>query len=241
MSEILIPWFVVFSDSEWLRAEPEGRVERAVHWGMGRLKPGFRHVFAMRPAESFEGWIVVNPGINGLFVFDLPAGRGVRDSGGLTGDQYLALLCRLEAQGLARILVHVAGRTPALRLQPWYSCVSVVRQLLGLPGGVKNCCKNATPWRLYRELEGLRAAAGKEESAMGDILGGNDAAEKEQKRLEKERKELEERNLAKLRAARSGRTGRDLLTFQGSLAGPAPAAAAASGGGGKGASKTLGG
>jgi hypothetical protein len=52
-------WTLIFSDPGPLAADAMRR-DRVLYWGLRRLKPGFRHVFAMRPAERFAGWIVAN-------------------------------------------------------------------------------------------------------------------------------------------------------------------------------------
>ena len=138
-------WTLVFSDPEPLAADATRR-DRVLYGFLRRLRPGFRHVYAMRPAGRFKGWIVANWHSGRLDLIEVPADEPV-DIGPHRFESYGAYIWHACEQGLAHAVPVEArdGRT-------WHprggaTCVTAMKHLLGIPApGV------FTPWQLYRHL-----------------------------------------------------------------------------------------
>ena len=62
-----LTWYVIFSDPDPL-GDVSRRRDRFLYSALMRLRPGFRHCYAMRRAEKFEGWIIINPVSSGVDV-----------------------------------------------------------------------------------------------------------------------------------------------------------------------------
>ena len=141
-------WLVVFSDPDPLDAGA-GRKERFIDGCLKRfLKPGFRHCFALRRAEAFDGWVLVNWGLGRVVVREVPADEPVVIRGERFGS-YLEYLRLLAENDLAHAL-EVEERHPDV--DRWVprgisSCVTMVKHLIGVTApGIR------TPWALYRHL-----------------------------------------------------------------------------------------
>lgn len=185
-------WFVVFCDPEPPKG-PQPRRNRLLLWLLGRLRPGFRHCYAVRPLELGRGWLLFNPMSLGTDVLEI------------AGDDFArALFARARAH--ACTVVPVAVRRPGLwapRLT--MTCATQVAHLLGVPSRPWT-----TPFALYRILQ-------KENRIMGGLFSkpsvdtsSTDAYTAE---LQKENAETEKKNKAKLTAIRAGQSGRSLLAF----------------------------
>ncbi|MDX9861640.1 MAG: hypothetical protein RBS99_12065 [Rhodospirillales bacterium] len=137
-------WTLVFSDPEPMGDNPTRRV-RALYWLLRRLKPGFRHVMAMRPADG-GGWIIANWSSGR---FDVIEHDGPVDIGGERFGDYGDFIAALEDDGLATTCTREArdGKTPFLRGPA--TCVTAAKHLLGIRAPLA-----VTPWRLYRHLTG---------------------------------------------------------------------------------------
>ena len=73
-------WLLVFCNPEFLRDPDQPLIkkrDRFLLWLLGWLKPGFRHVFALRRSEALRGWMVINPSSEGLYAFELPDNRAM--------------------------------------------------------------------------------------------------------------------------------------------------------------------
>ena len=84
-----VEWLVVFQSMEPENMFPAGdqygdqygdRWGRAVRWLLRRvLRRGFQHVFAMRRADHFDGWVLVNLRGPGLDVIEIPGNAYLHD------------------------------------------------------------------------------------------------------------------------------------------------------------------
>lgn len=110
--------FSGYSDLKWLR------------W----LRPGFRHCFVL--LETGVGWVLINPLSNGTEVDIWPE------------DQEEALRAWFVQNGYE--VIDETVQPLASKALPWslYSCVEVVKRLLGLRDP-----RIVTPWQLYRFLK----------------------------------------------------------------------------------------
>lgn len=102
-------WFVVFCDSPRLR------------WWQRFLKPGFRHVEIFGWDHRSRRWIVVSPAMDMLLIMTMDDG------------EFGLYRAELAKRG-ARILMTQAAEAGPWRPRLILSCVSVVSQVLGLPG-----------------------------------------------------------------------------------------------------------
>jgi hypothetical protein len=134
-------WWVVFSDLEPAIegdevAEPD-RLGRAVRWALRTfLKPGFRHVFCMRRAENFDGWVIIDPTLSVLRVIEV------------SGADYVnRVVVPLVQSGRVHVAYVPATHTTQFGGLPPLTCVQTVARILGRRVGA-----GATPWRLYRHL-----------------------------------------------------------------------------------------
>lgn len=128
------PWLVIFVDPH--PVEPDGPWRnRVLHRLLLNLRPGFRHVLAISPEGTGNGWLVVNPGSDMLAV------------GILNGSHVLADLRHAMALGHARVLAVTASRPNGWRFRGLFTCVATIAHLTGVRAG-----PFCTPWRLYRRL-----------------------------------------------------------------------------------------
>lgn len=194
-------WLVVFCDPEPL--EPDAtRRDRLLYWALHKfLKPGFRHVFAMRPAHGFDGWLIVNPHSACIDVLEVQ------------GNEYLdQVVLPLAAEGRAHV-VGVKANRPKTWVPRWlFSCVTTVAHVIGVECGIL-----ATPWRLYHILDRYL----REDPTMGGFFSApkpppapdTSAAEERAAKAEAERDRLSNENKAKVRNRRNRSRGRSLLAF----------------------------
>ena len=144
-------WLVVFCDPEPMDRTTAKRRDRFLYWFLTKfLRPGFRHVYMMRPAHGFDGWVVVNPHSTCIDVMEV------------TGSRYLELVLQRRNEGHCTVLAAVSRRPETWQVRGALSCVSVVSHVLGTECGIFT-----TPWRLYRNISQQRAT---EASAMGGIF-----------------------------------------------------------------------
>lgn len=138
-------WIILFCDPDPLTGG-EGWRERLLYRMLGWLRPGFRHCWAMRRADAFAGWVVVNPTSARLDIFDVCDGE-VIECGDRTFTGYDAFLDDSVARG---ILTHVqATEQPGKHWRPrgLFSCVVAIKHLLGVEAPWV-----MTPWQLYQYL-----------------------------------------------------------------------------------------
>jgi hypothetical protein len=141
-------WTLVFTDLPPVEGELDRRTRLAL-WVARRLRPGFRHVYALRPAERFEGWVAVNPMRDGLAVLELPLDQAVSWTGGLSGRGYVERLLQGQVEGRNHLVAAEARRSGRwLARGPLLTCVGQMLQLLGR----EPSCKIITPWQLYNDL-----------------------------------------------------------------------------------------
>lgn len=187
-------WLAVFCDPEPL---PLGacRRDRFLYWALNTfLRPGFRHVFLMRPAHGFDGWIVVNPNSACLDVLELD------------GDDYVRFVRSMEEAGHATIVSVTARRPEQWVPRSLLSCVSVAKHVLGV-----ECDLCATPWQLYNILlKGHQAMGGFFSPPKAPDTSAADAARAQ---AEAERDDAKKKNEAKTRNAKNRGRGRSLLAF----------------------------
>jgi hypothetical protein len=171
-------WLVVFCDPE--DAGPGQPLALRLVGGLLRalLKPGFRHVYALRPLHTVEGqWLYVNHSLTCLDLFELP---------------------QEFANGIRGEVVRVAARRPISwvpRLVP--TCVTTVAHLLGVPSRPWT-----TPYALYRHLTQEDPAMG---AKKPDTSAADAAARKAQEEAAAA-KAANEAKLRNLKAGRSGRS-----------------------------------
>jgi len=145
-------WMVVFSDTDPLDAQA-GRRDRALAWLLRRLKPGFRHVWALKRAEHFNGWVALNATSCGVHVFEvadgspvqIPSGKGVL--AGQTFADYHAFLMAMDDAGLASIVVAPVQPGRFWRPRGLFTCVSAIKHALGIEAPWV-----WTPLQLHRHL-----------------------------------------------------------------------------------------
>lgn len=123
-------WLVIFSDVPPLEHGDKWRARLVYRWILRWLKPGFRHVHAMR-RTAHGGWIVIDP--NGMVLT-------VKEE---TGEDYARLCLAMVEQGHARALFVTPSIPADYQLHLVFSCVSVIKHLLGID------CPALTPWQLY--------------------------------------------------------------------------------------------
>lgn len=127
-------WIAVFCDPDPLPATAS-RKDRLLYWALTTfLRPGFRHVFLLRPAHGFAGWVVVNPNSACLDVLEV------------VGDDYMDLIVAQVRAGRATTVTVQAVRPTTWRPRLLFSCVSTVKHVLGIAGPA------TTPWQLYLSL-----------------------------------------------------------------------------------------
>ncbi len=142
-------WLVVFSDldpippEDWLRVK---RRDRVLYRLLGLLKPGFRHVWAMKRAEYFNGWLVLNVLSGGVHVFEVADATPVH-VGGRSFADYHAFLRAMEGTGRAHMIVAPVQPGTHWRFRGILSCVSAIKHTLGVEAPWV-----WTPWQLYRHL-----------------------------------------------------------------------------------------
>lgn len=152
-------WTAVFTDLEPLAADASRKM-RFCYWLMRRFtRPGYRHVFLMRPIATAPApaghlgccaWLVVN---TSAFRSDIVLTH--EDSGGMT--LLGAIGCRDYGQFVAAMVASGRAHTAVVRERkptdfvprPLFSCVEVAKHVLGLETGWRVW----TPWQLYRWLK----------------------------------------------------------------------------------------
>lgn len=194
-------WLLIFCDPEPLEDDAPRR-DRLLNWALHRfLKPGFRHVYALRRAQGFDGWLVVNPHAACLDLLEV------------TGDDYVARVLRpLAARGVLHAVTVAARRPRRWQMRGIFTCSSVIAHVIGWECGIFT-----TPWGLYRILSRTQQEA----VPMGGIFSSpkppappdTSVTEKRAKKAEKERDRLKDANDAKLRNRRNRSRGRALLAF----------------------------
>lgn len=126
---------------------------RAMLQGLKVLKPGFRHVFAMRPAGC-EGWLVVDHRCNQLGVFHMD-------------HDYICTVRELERAGVFTVIecqkTH-CEKVRGIAGSGLLSCVAIMRRLLGISAPV------ITPFGLYRHI--------RDQQHGGDVFKTKEAGHK---------------------------------------------------------------
>lgn len=144
-------WTVVFCDHEPLPPHGAPRSARLLSWCLERcLRPGFRHVFALRPAVNFTGYLLFNPSSSGLNLLELPVTGllPLPDAGGLfSPEQWLANLQIAAERGQIHLVRAQAARSLRWRPRGPLTCVAAVKHLLGHHG------PELTPHQLYQTLK----------------------------------------------------------------------------------------
>ena len=174
-------WLVVFSEpdpilpGDWRAAKRRDRVlYRLLRW----LKPGFRHVWAMKRAEHFNGWLALNTTSNGVHLFeiadhvavhvpddwgeDMGEGEGPGNEmqrgplAGRTFVDYHDFLMAMEDAGLVRLVVVPVQPGHHWRFRGLFTCVGAVKHILGI-----EAWRVWTPWQLHQHLiKGARVKGG---------------------------------------------------------------------------------
>lgn len=212
-----VQWLLVFCDPPPC-PEGAGWRERLLYRGLSLLRPGFRHVFAVRPSEAFDGWVMVNPHSGSLDVVEVPRDAVFWwDGSPLLGEQWFDSLFVMAERGLVHLAVVVGVQRQEFQPRGLLTCVAVVKHLIGW----NKSGTTFTPWQLYRAVshEGVQA--------MGGVFGGGggkpdtSAADKARADAEREKEELKKKNQAKLSAMRARQSGGrgSLLDFAGASGG----------------------
>lgn len=208
-----VRWLLVFCDPPPC-PDGAGWRERLACMALGWLRPGFRHVFALREAEAFDGWVLVNSHFGSLDVIEVPRdGVFWWEGAALSGGEWFDSLFTMEGMGIVRLaLANGVQRSAEFLPRGPLTCVSVVKHLLGW----NKSGTTLTPWQLYR------AATSHGGRTMGGFFGGGSkpdtsAADKARADAEREKEELKKKNQSKLAAmrARQGSGRGSLLDFQG--------------------------
>ncbi len=127
-------WLLIFCDLDPLKPD-DGWRDRWLHGFLNHfLKPSFRHVFAMRRAHGFGGWLVINPNAANIDVLELQ------------GDNYVNAVIEDSKKGLCHIVTIQGHRPSTWRPRGLFSCVAVITHLVGATGFF------LTPWQLYQKL-----------------------------------------------------------------------------------------
>jgi len=127
-------WLVVFCDPPPFEdtASKREKLYRRVLFPL--LKRHFRHVFVMRKAQNFKGYIVVQPEYLSMRVIEEP------------GLEFANRVVQMEQTGQAKVLsVVVDEREMQIPFWPM-TCVSMVKRLIGKSSIA------FTPYQLYRHL-----------------------------------------------------------------------------------------
>ena len=138
MSESPTEWLVIWQTLDPDPAGgPDDRLARAIRWGIRHgLRRGFQHMYAMRRATEFRGWIVCNPTLCGDAIIEVG------------GDGYLEdvviPMTRTPDAHMLRLRERPADRL--IRPGAW-RCVSAVGRLLNIQPGPFE-----TPYRFYRRM-----------------------------------------------------------------------------------------
>ena len=115
---------------------PGDRFGKAVRWLLRRgLRRGFQHVFAMRRADHFDGWVLVNLRGPGLDVIEIPGNAYLHD--------VVLPMCRTPDAAMVRAEVRDNG----FIFRHSFNCVQFIGHLLGIRLDIF-----ATPWHLYNIL-----------------------------------------------------------------------------------------
>ena len=190
-----MPWLAVFCNPESLPPDACRR-DRLLYWFLTTfLKDGFRHVFLMRRAHGFDGWIVFNPH------------SGCTDVLEVQGDDYARFVQDMEDRGHATILEVTARRPERWVPRGVLSCVSSVKHVLGV-----ECGNTATPWQLYNTLKGEQPMGGMFSAPKAPDTSAADAARAQ---AEADRDAAKKKNDAKMRNSKNRSRGRSLLAFAG--------------------------
>ena len=130
-------WIIVFQSMEPESAFPPGdRVGKVLRRLLRRiLRRGFQHVFAMRRADHFDGWIMVNMRGSGLDVIEIRGNDYLHD--------IVLPMCRTPDAAL--VLAEI--RDNGFMFRNAFNCVQFIGHLLGLKLGIFT-----TPWVLYNIL-----------------------------------------------------------------------------------------
>lgn len=186
-------WYAVFCDPEPLPPQAPLRNRVLSRLLRAALRPGFRHVYAMRGLNCGRGWLLFNPHSACIDVLEF------------AGDTFAAGVFAEAEAGRCRV-VAVAARRPAAwvpRLAP--TCVTAVAHLLGVPSRPWT-----TPHRLYRQLQ-------QQEDTMGAVFSppkpDTKAADQAARQAREEAEALEAKNQARLRTLKAGQSGRSLLAY----------------------------
>jgi hypothetical protein len=115
-----------------------------LYWLLSFLKPGFRHVFAMRPTGPGDGWLIANWHSGRL---DLIEAAGPVDVGPRRFADYGAFVAAMAAAGLATTLAVTTGEGRTWRVRGPATCVTAAKHLIGIAAPLA-----VTPWGLYRHL-----------------------------------------------------------------------------------------
>lgn len=206
-------WLLVFCDPPPWRGV-DGWLERLACFVMARLRPGFRHVFAVRESEAFDGFVVVNPHFGNLDLMEVPRAAVFQWEGAeLLGAEWFDSLFTMEEMGIVHLVVAEGHSRSKLLPRGMLTCISVVAHLIGW----NKSSTLLTPWRLYRAINGQG------DGSMGGFFGGGDkpdtsAADKARADAEREKEELKLKNKAKLDSmrARQGSGRGSLLDWSGS-------------------------
>jgi len=124
-------WLVIFCDPDPLTGVAT-RFDRFVYWLLIRfLKPGFRHCYAMRRANNFEGWLILNVTSDRAHVLEV-ADTQIIHMGGRTFDNYTDFVDWSERNGVATIVTLPEQPGGHCKVRSHFNCVTSVKHLLGI-------------------------------------------------------------------------------------------------------------
>ena len=139
-------WFIIFSDPDPL-GEKAGWLDRLFYRLLGCFKPGFRHCYAMRRAEKFDGWLIINPVSSGIDVQEVDDNK--MTVGGQEFGSYGHFVESVVQSGQAFRVEARCRPGRYVKLRGLFSCVGVIKHLLSMSSPWV-----WTPWQLYRKLGG---------------------------------------------------------------------------------------
>lgn len=125
---------VIFCDLDPLDEGTRWR-HRAVHWMLNKcLKPGFRHCFVMRRAESFDGWLILNVTAERFELIEIPQRERTRVPGDppVEFEHYGAMVAWMVETGQVRMITTARQPVHDFHARGPLSCVSVVKSYLGV-------------------------------------------------------------------------------------------------------------
>jgi hypothetical protein len=141
-----LTWYVIFSDPDPL-GDVSRRRDRFLYSALMRLRPGFRHCYAMRRAEKFEGWIIINPVSSGVDVQEVDDQN--LTVAGHTFSSYAQFVDAMVAAGRAYRVESQQQAGRYWKPRGLFSCVGVIKHLLAMEAPWV-----WTPWQLYKHLGG---------------------------------------------------------------------------------------